>query len=97
MAHLHPGNIDQLRLSGARGSELDTFERLGRELSDDYTVYHSVRWLRPHRHGQAFGEIDFLVVNAAGDIVLIEQKDGPLREADAAGALKAPQVPQLTA
>ena len=80
MAHLHPGNIAQLRLSGARGSELDTFERLGRELPDDYTVYHSVRWLRPQRRGQSFGEIDFLVVNAAGDIVLIEQKDGPLRE-----------------
>ncbi|MEX0430381.1 nuclease-related domain-containing protein [Spiribacter insolitus] len=77
-----PTNIAELRLGGASEAELATLQRLADELSADYTVFYSrhVADLTPRR--QAFGEIDFVIVNQSGDVVLIEQKNGSLQEAE---------------
>ena len=80
MAYTHPSNPDALQLDGAHRPEVETLRRLGRELEDDYTVFHSVRWAADVDQRAGFGEIDFLVVNQDGDVLLIEQKDGALVE-----------------
>jgi hypothetical protein len=42
-----------------------------------------VHWRRQYRGATVYGEVDFIVVNRAGDALLIEQKNGPLEEDDA--------------
>ena len=81
-ARVMPTNIAELRLGGASEAELATLQRLADELSADYTIFYSrhVADLTPRR--QAFGEIDFVIVNQSGDVLLIEQKNGPLQEAE---------------
>jgi hypothetical protein len=80
MAYIHPTNTEALQLDGAHRPEVETLKRLGRELANDYTVFHSVRWAADVDRRSGFGEIDFLVVNQDGDVLLIEQKDGDLVE-----------------
>ncbi len=60
--------------------ELETLRDLGSTLPDDYTVYHGIHWSTLERGHSVFGEIDFVVVNRAGDLLLIEQKLGFLGE-----------------
>ena len=81
MARILPTNIAELRLGGESEAELATLERLGQALPDDYTVFHSRHVAELTRRRQQFGEIDFVVVNQSGDVLLIEQKNGPLGEA----------------
>lgn len=82
MARIIPNNVGELRLSGASESELTTLERLADELPLDYTVFHNryIASLKPR--DQQFGEIDFVIVNQSGDVLLIEQKNGVLQEQD---------------
>ena len=82
MAHIMPSNVPELRLAGAAEAELVTLERLGRELPAAYTVIHGLDIARLSRTRQAFGEIDFVIVNQSGDVLLIEQKNGALAESD---------------
>lgn len=82
MAHIMPSNVPELRLAGASEAELVTLERLGRELPAAYTVIHGLDIARFSRTRQAFGEIDFVIVNQSGDVLLIEQKNGGLAERD---------------
>lgn len=67
-------------LSAGAAHELETLRMLGASLADDYTVYHAVHWTNVERGYAVFGEIDFIVVNRAGDLLLIEQKTGFLDE-----------------
>ncbi|MDX2141844.1 MAG: NERD domain-containing protein [Rhodospirillaceae bacterium] len=60
--------------------ELETLKLLRRELTKDYTVFHSVDWTRVSQGDSFYGEIDFVVVNKAGDVLVIEQKNGRLSE-----------------
>ena len=82
MARIHPDARTHGTANAATGPELDTLELLRRELPDDYTVFHSIRWSNAWRGIPVFGEIDFVVVNQSGDVLVIEQKNGVLREAD---------------
>ena len=59
--------------------ELDTLAMLQGNLADDYTVFHGVHWSPEHDCYTVFGEIDFVVVNRSGDVLVIEQKNGPLK------------------
>lgn len=80
MAKIFPDGWKSLQVTGAALREIETLDELARGLSDDFTVYHSVHWTSI-RYGRAFyGEIDFVVVNLAGDVLLIEQKCGSLEE-----------------
>lgn len=80
MARIHPGNLDQLRVEAPHRAELHTLDQLAAHLPDDYQVYHSLHFAHLERGRQRFGEVDFVVVNGSGDILLLEQKNGGLIE-----------------
>jgi hypothetical protein len=82
MAHLISSDITRLALSGAHAPELRTLALLKDALSDDYTVFHGVHWSRQYKGATVYGEIDFVVLNEAGDALLIEQKNGALEEGE---------------
>ncbi len=81
MAHVIPDGWRQLNeASGAAQRETETLAMLGDGLSDAYTVYHAVHWTSVSGRTSIYGEIDFVVVNRAGALLLIEQKSGFLDE-----------------
>jgi hypothetical protein len=80
MAYIIPSDISQIALSGGHVSELETLEFLKSNLSEKYTVYHGVHWARSYKSWTSFGEIDFVIVNQDGEVLIIEQKNGPLEE-----------------
>ena len=83
MAHIIPSDITELALAGASEPELATLDRLRRDLPGDYVVFHGVHWSREYAGYTVYGEVDFVVVNRAGRVLLVEQKNGPLTETDA--------------
>ena len=90
MVRTHPGELpDSIRTDPRRAAEVMLFDCLQAGLPDDYRVYYSVRWLARGRRGEAprDGEIDFVVLNRAGEVLCIEQKNGTLEEGPA-GLLK---------
>jgi hypothetical protein len=80
MAYIVPSDITQLALSGGHGLELETLAFLKKALPSDYTVFHGVHWSKEYAGGTSFGEIDFVVINRSGEVLFIEQKNGPLEE-----------------
>lgn len=83
MARIHPNDLTKLALAGAHSPELETLALLEKSLPQDYSVFHGVHWSREYRSHTVYGEIDFVVVNRAGRVLLIEQKNGALEETDA--------------
>lgn len=83
MARVIPDGWREMEVAGPGAQrEIQTLATLAGQLPDDYTVYHAVHWTNVE-HGHAiFGEVDFVVVNRAGDLLLIEQKAGYLTETD---------------
>ena len=65
---------------GGAQRELETLRLLADGLSDDYMVYHAVHWTNVERGYAVMGEVDFVIVNRAGNLLLIEQKAGFLSE-----------------
>jgi hypothetical protein len=57
-------------------AELDLLQTLERGLSDAYTLFHSVDWSRGTGTQEQHGEIDIVVVNHGGDVLLMEVKAG---------------------
>lgn len=57
-------------------AELDLLQTLERGLSDAYTLFHSVDWSRGTGIHEQHGEIDIVVVNQGGDVLLMEIKAG---------------------
>lgn len=57
-------------------AELDLLQTLERGLSNAYTLFHSVDWSRGTEAQEQHGEIDIVVVNQAGDVLLMEVKSG---------------------
>jgi hypothetical protein len=80
MAHIIPEGWQQLAVAGAAKREIETLAQLAAALPDAYTVYHGVHWTRVSQGHALVGEIDFAVVNPAGNLLLIEQKSGFLSE-----------------
>lgn len=80
MARTLPDGWETLERSGAAPFEIATLRRLGSELPDDYIVFHGVHWTRVDHRYSVFGEIDFIVLGPAGQVLLIEQKNGALEE-----------------
>ena len=80
MAHLIPSDLTRAALAGAKSPELDTLRVLKDTLPNDYTIFHGVHWSREYVGWTHFGEIDFIVLNRAGAVLLIEQKNGALEE-----------------
>jgi hypothetical protein len=82
MALTHPDGWQSLEVTGAHAREIETLRVLQNALPDDYTIYHSVHWSTLHKGHSVYGEVDFVVVNNAGDVLLIEQKSGFLEETE---------------
>lgn len=80
MANIIPDGWREFAVTGAARREIETLGLLARTLPDDYTVYHAVHWTNAERGYAVHGEIDFVVVNRAGDLLLIEQKSGFMEE-----------------
>lgn len=66
--------------SAAAERERATLALLERALPAAYTVYHGVHWTRLDQGFSIYGDIDFVIVNAAGDMLAIEQRSGFLEE-----------------
>ncbi|MDD5387906.1 MAG: ATP-binding domain-containing protein [Gallionellaceae bacterium] len=80
MANILPDGWRALEVTGAAAREIETLSTLAAALPDAYTVYHAVHWTHLEHGFSVYGEIDFVVVNPAGDVLLIEQKSGFLIE-----------------
>jgi hypothetical protein len=80
VAHIIPDGWENQQRSGPAQRELDTLARLKAGLPDDYTVYHAVHWTNVEGRHAIYGEIDFVIANQAGDLLVIEQKTGALDE-----------------
>lgn len=94
MATIHPEGWREIPAVGAAARELETLERLGAALPDGYTLYHGVHWSSLEQGRSVYGDVDFALVNRAGDLLLIEQKSGFLEESPDGLALRgATRVP----
>ena len=76
MAHFCPTLPQHLAIRAGEYAELELLQTLERGLSDAYTLFHSVDWSRGAGEHEQHGEIDIVVVNQAGDVLLIEVKAG---------------------
>ncbi len=83
MARIYPADITRLALAGAHSHELETLGVLKEKLPNDFAVFHGVHWTREYRSDTAYGEIDFVIVNQAGEVLVIEQKNGSVDESGA--------------
>ena len=80
MAKIIPDGWRELAVTGGAQREIETLAVLASELPETYRVYHAVHWTNIGS-GQGFSiyrEVGFVVVNQAGDLLLIEQKSGLL-------------------
>jgi hypothetical protein len=80
MARIVPDGWREVGAAGAAQREIETLALLARGLPDSYTVYHAVHWTNVEHGFSIYDDIDFAVVNAAGDLLLIEQLSGFLEE-----------------
>ena len=80
MAQIFPSDIQETSRKRFDNDELETLVALRDDLPDEYRIYHSVHWSKAESQYTVFGEIDFVIVNAAGEVLVIEQKNGPLQE-----------------
>lgn len=82
MAKIIPDGWRELAVTGGAQREIETLALLASELPASYRVYHAVHWtnIGSGKGFSIYGEIDFVVANQAGDVMLIEQKSGPLEE-----------------
>ena len=76
MARLCPSLPPRAALNAGEYAELELLQTLERGLPDAYTLFHSVEWSRGAGEKEQHGEIDIVVVNQAGDVLLMEVKSG---------------------
>ena len=53
-------------------AELELLQTLERGLSDAYMLFHGVDWSRGVGGNEQHGEIDIVIVNQAGDVLLVQ-------------------------
>jgi hypothetical protein len=82
MAQIFPSDIEWDSEDRFENDELDTLMTLRDGLPDDYLIYHSVHWNKTDPRRITFGEVDFVIVNTAGEVMVIEQKNGDLHETE---------------
>ena len=82
MATILPDGWRALTSTGAAQREIETLSYLADALPPAYTVYHGVHWSRLEQGFSIFGLLHFVIVNQAGNLLLIEQKSGFLDETD---------------
>ena len=80
MAKIYPSNLPGPDTPDIKSAELDTLRKLQVELPADYSIFHSVHWSRAYEKNTVYGEVDFIVMNDTGKVLVIEQKNGKLEE-----------------
>ena len=80
MAKIYPSDLPGFDTTESKSVELDTLRKLQVELPKDYSIYHSVHWSRAYEKYTVYGEIDFIIMNDTGKVLVIEQKNGMLEE-----------------
>jgi hypothetical protein len=80
MARILPDGWRELKALGAAQREIATLALFEQALPEGYTVYHGVHWTKLQSGFSVHERIDFVVVNRAGSMLLIEQRSGLLRE-----------------
>ena len=78
MAKIYPSYLPNPATPDFKSAELDTLRKLQVELPKDYSIFHSVHWSRAYEKYTVYGEIDFIVMNDTGKVLVIEQKNGKL-------------------
>ena len=78
MALLIPTPAPRGAFGAGEYAEVALLHTLEQGLSGAYTLFHSVDWSRGVGEHEQHGEIDIVVVNQAGDVLLIEVKSGPV-------------------
>ena len=76
MARLYPTLHARTAGSAGEHAELDLLHTLERGLSAAYCLFHNVDWSQGTGEQERHGEIDIVVVNQAGDVLLMEVKSG---------------------
>ena len=76
MARLCPSLPHRVALTLGDRAELDLLSTLERGLPSAYTLFHSVDWTLLAGDQERHGEIDIVVLNQAGDLLLLEVKSG---------------------
>ncbi len=76
MACLCPSISPRLATTAGAYAELDLLQTLERGLSDAYVLFHSVDWSRGIGPLEQHGEIDIVVLNQSGEVLLMEVKSG---------------------
>ena len=72
MSRIYPSLPTRTAVRAGDYAELALLEALKRGLSDAYTLFHSVDWARATGTLEQHGEIDIVVINQAGDVLLVE-------------------------
>jgi len=80
MAIIYPNDIHDVVLAEAHSGELNTLEQLKNKLPKEFSVFHGAHWTNEGNTSTRFGELDFVVVNPNGDVLVIEQKNGAINE-----------------
>jgi len=84
MAQLIPDLSPFSATSGGYWREIDVLQHLKRTLPDGYEVFHSVDWHSLSSGRDCHGEIDLVVMNQAGALLLVEVKAGDVCVRDGA-------------
>lgn len=80
MAQIHPDFLKFHPVGLGAYAERAVLEQLRDGLPDGFDVFHSVKWSTVDSGVQRFGEIDMVVVDPQGHLVLLEVKSGDLQE-----------------
>ncbi len=76
MATLCPGTLPSPRDDGGYFRELQVVEHLRDALPERYEIFHSVSWHAVHEGSDRHGEIDIVVLDPSGSLLLMEVKAG---------------------
>lgn len=82
MARLLPDLSVSPQHSGGYWREIDVLQRLQQSMPDGYEIFHSVDWHSLHAGHDCHGEIDLVVMNRAGALLLVEVKAGEVSVRD---------------
>ena len=80
MAQLCPASLPDHQIAPSLARELETLAGLKRLLPSSFAIFHGIHWSRAWAKATAFGEADFVIVNGAGDCLVVELKTGALEE-----------------
>lgn len=78
MPHITPPLSTIRPMSPGEHTELDILRQLANGLPDAFHLFHSVDWSQAGPAGDRHGELDIVVINAAGDVAVLEVKAGAL-------------------